>query len=173
MFLLILDYDSDAERKRIDYAIERWQHKLNITKPKGTVIVLDGKQNFIDEFVEDVCARLEQSEKKVTIHKLNSYSPEIEKNVKKNVYHTNEQPEFLEKFISYLMAKLSASYEYSNQLGKVYKLYSKKGQANLAITLQEGEKGTDITIAIDGYGDVVNFISQKIDGEMNTFLGGK
>ena len=48
MFLLILDYVSDAERKRIDYAIERWQRKLKIKKPKGTMIVLDGKQELIE-----------------------------------------------------------------------------------------------------------------------------
>ena len=54
MFLLILDYESDAERKRIDYAIERWQSKLKISKPKGTIIVLDGKQEIID----DICSSL-------------------------------------------------------------------------------------------------------------------
>ena len=47
MFLLILDYETDAERKRIDYAIERWQNKLKISKPKGTIIVIDGKQEQI------------------------------------------------------------------------------------------------------------------------------
>ena len=173
MFLLILDYESDAERKRIDYAIERWQDRLKIMKPKGTILVIDGKQEQIDEFVEDLCARLEKSEEKVKIHKLNNYAPVVEKNVKKIVYQTTEQRKFLEKFIDYLMAKLSASYEYNSRIGKVYKLYTKKGQAKLEIAMQDKNMGTNITIAIDGYGDVVDFISDKIDNEMNTFLGGR
>jgi len=68
MYMLVLDYESDAERKRIDYAIERWQNKLKISKPKGTIIIIDGRQDKIDEFVEDLCSRLEGSEKKVRIH---------------------------------------------------------------------------------------------------------
>jgi Fe2+ transport system protein B len=173
MYLLILDYESDAERKRIDYAIERWQHKLKISKPKGTIIVIDGKQDRIDEFVEDLCSRLEKSEEKVKIHNISSYSPDIEKNIKKITYQTKEQREFLEKFIDYLMAKLSASYEYSSKIGKIYKVYTKKGQAKVEIILQNKETGTDVHIAIDGYGEVVDFISVKIDNEMSMFLGGK
>lgn len=173
MFLLVLDYETDAERKRIDYAIERWKDKLKIKKPKGTILVIDGRQERIDEFVEDLCARLESSEEKVKIYRLSKYAPEIEKNVKTIAYQTTEQREFLEKFIDYLMAKLSASYEYDSKIGKVYKIYTKKGQAKLEITLQDRGEGTDVTIAIDGYGEVVDFISDKIDNEMNTFLGGK
>ena len=173
MFLLILDYETDAERKRIDYAIERWQNKLKISKPKGTIIVIDGKQERIDEFVEDLCSRLGKSEEKVKIHKISSYVPDIEKNVKTIAYQTTEQRDFLEKFIDYLMAKLSASYEYSSKIGKIYKVYTKKGQAKLEIILKDKEAGTDVNIAIDGYGEVVEFISVKIDNEMNTFLGGK
>ena len=173
MFLLILDYETDAERKRIDYAIERWQNKLKISKPKGTIIVIDGKQDRIDEFVEDLCSRLEKSEEKVKIHRISKYAPEIEKNVKTIAYQTKEQRDFLEKFIDYLMAKLSASYEYSSKIGKVYKVYTKKGQAKLEIVLRDRGEGTDVNIAIDGYGEVVDFISAKIDNEMNTFLGGK
>ena len=173
MFLLILDYESDAERKRIDYALERWQDKLKINKPKGTIVIIDGKQEQIDDFVEDLCARLEKSEEKVKVHRLSSYSPEIEKNVKTVTYQTTEQRGFLEKFIDYLMAKLSASYEFNSKIGKVYKVYTKKGQAKLEVALKNTDDGTDIVIAVDGYGEVVEFLKNKIDNEMNVFLGGK
>ena len=173
MFLLILDYESDAERKRIDYAIERFHKRLIISKPKGTIILIDGKQDRIDEFIEDLCSRLEESEKKVKVHKISEYEPEIEKNVKKISYKTKEKRDFIEKFIDYLMAKISASFEYNSNVGKVYKLYTKKGQANLEIIMRDESEGTDLTIAIDGYGDVVDFIKNKIDIEMSTFLGGK
>jgi len=171
MFLLILDYESDAERKRIDYAIERWQRSLDINKPKGTIILVDGKQSKIDDFVEDLCSRLDDSEKKVTIHTIEQYVPEIEKNIRTISYTTPEQKEYLEKFIKYLMAKINASYEYKTDIGTVYNVYTKKGQATLTISLQSGESTTHIRISIDGYGDVVEFISDKINSEMSTYLG--
>jgi len=172
MYLLILDHSTDAERKRIDYAIERWQSKLSIRKPKGTIIVVDGNQKRINEFIEDLCARLENSEQKVEVYKIEGYKPEIEKNIQKLSYESEESPEFVEKFVDYLMAKLNASYEYSTEVGKVYRVYTKKGQANLEITIRSTNNETKLNIAIEGYGDVVNFLSEKIDNEMKTFLEG-
>ncbi|HEC87998.1 MAG TPA: hypothetical protein ENI52_01630 [Thermoplasmata archaeon] len=172
MYLLILDYETDAERKRIDYAIERWQDELFIKKPKGAIIIVKGKKEKVDEFIEDLCARLERSEEKVEVYEIKEYRPEVEKNTRKLSYETRENVDFVKRFIDYLMTKLNASYEYGSKIGKVYKVYTKKGQATLEIVIQDKENGTVVKIAVEGYGDVVDFVSDKIDNEMKTFLGG-
>ena len=71
------------------------------------------------------------------------------------------------------MTKLNASYEYGSKIGKVYKVYTKKGQAILEIVVQNKENGCNIKINIEGYGSVVDFISDKINNEIKTFLGGR
>ncbi|HID43090.1 MAG TPA: hypothetical protein EYP30_04815, partial [Archaeoglobaceae archaeon] len=58
-YLLILSYESDAERKRIDYAIERWRTKLRVNKPKGAVVILDGGEEELNRFIEDLFSRIE------------------------------------------------------------------------------------------------------------------
>ena len=50
-------YESDTERKRIDYAIERWKEKTDIVKPKGTTIIFKGAN--IDKFLDDLYSRIE------------------------------------------------------------------------------------------------------------------
>lgn len=35
MYLIMVEYSDDAERKRIVYAVEKWGEKLGISKPKG------------------------------------------------------------------------------------------------------------------------------------------
>ena len=34
-YLIVVDYHSDAERKRIDATIDRWRSKKDISKEKG------------------------------------------------------------------------------------------------------------------------------------------
>jgi len=173
VYLIIIDYSSDAERKRIDYAIERWKNNVTITKPKGTIITIDGDNKKIDEFIEDISARVKNPEKKVKINKIINYVPNVEKNTKKISFSSKEPKEYVERFIDYLMSKLNASYEYNNDIGKVYKIYTKKGQARLDIALIDKMDTLNIDFYIDGYGNVVDFISDKIDNEMNLFLRGR
>jgi len=171
MYLLIVEYETDAERKRIDYTIEKWQKDLKIKKPKGTIIVAEGNKEIVNKFMEDLCARLERSEKKIEAYKIEIYNPKIEKNVKRLIYETKEDKKYVKKFMDYLMTKLSASYQYKSQIGKVYKAYTKKGQANMEVSIKNKNDTTNITITLEGYGDVVDFLANKIDVEMQTFLG--
>jgi len=170
MYLLVLDYETDAERKRIDYTVEKWQGELKIRKPRGTTIVVEGDKKTVEKFVEDLCARLERSEEKIEMYKIEEHKPEIEKNEKKLFYESTEDEAYIKKFIDYLMTKLNASYQYKSKIGKVYKMYTKKGQTNLEVSIKNKDGETVVTITLEGYGDVVDFISNKIDGEMKTFL---
>ena len=173
MHLLLLDYDTDAERKRIDYAIERWQDKIKISKPRGIIIIVDGKMERMNDFIEDFSARLDKSEEKVEVYKLEDYRTDIEKNVKNLTYQTTENIEFLKKFFSYLMTKLNASYDHNSKFGTVYDLYTKKGQVKIDIVVKQVTDATNIIVKLEGYGSVVDFISEKINTEVNVFLEGK
>jgi len=167
--LLILNYRSDAERKRIDYAIERWGGKAEIRKPRGAIILFKGSN--IDEFTEDLYSRLDIEEDRVEIYKIERYSPEIEKQVRKLSYESEEDLGVIEKFITYIMNKINASYEYSTDMAKCYTAYTKKGQATIEILLKRNEL-TRAVISVSGYGDAVDFVAGRIDDEMKVFLGG-
>lgn len=174
-YLLILNYESDAERKRIDYTIERWKGKIDIKKPKGAVIILRGEESEFNRFIEDLFSRVEFEpnkgpESKVEVYLLEKYRPEVEKRVQRLSYESTESSEVVRKFLDYLMAKLNASYEYSSGISKVYTAYTKKGQARIDVRIEEGGV-TRITILIEGYGEVVKFLAGKIDYEIKTFLG--
>jgi len=60
-YLIVVDYHSDAERKRIDATIDRWRSKKDISKEKGVVIRLEGEDN--DDFLQDLYSRLERGGK--------------------------------------------------------------------------------------------------------------
>ena len=174
--MLILSYESDAERKRIDYAIERWRTKLRINKPKGTVIILDSNEEEFNKFIEDLFSRIElepdkKPESKVEIYRIERITPEVEKRKKMLCYEADENVETIWKFLNYLMAKINASYEYSIESAKIYTAYTKKGQARIEIRVEKRER-VKITVIIEGYGGVVDFLARKMNEEIKTFLGG-
>ena len=140
--MLILSYESDAERKRIDYAIERWRTKLRISKPKGTVIILDSNEEEFNKFIEDLFSRIElepdkKPESKVEIYRIEKIIPEVEKRKKILCYEADENVETIWKFLNYLMAKINASYEYSIESAKIYTAYTKKDKQELRSRLKK------------------------------------
>lgn len=167
-YLLIVDYESDAERKRIDYAMERWGDRAEISKPKGTAMVFKGAN--IDEFLEDLYSRLEGDRRKVGVYRMEEYHPEVEEKMRRLRYESRVEIEALEKFLSYLMSKVNAGYGYRTGNTKKYIVTTKKGQASIEITLKDNGH-TNVLITIQGYGEIVELLAEKIDGEMEVFLG--
>jgi len=167
-YLLVVDYGSDAERKRIDYAIERWGDRAEISKPKGMAIVFKGAN--IDEFLEDLYSRLDGDRRTIEVYRMEEYHPEVEEKTKRLRYESKETVDVLEKFLSYLMSKINAGYDYRSGSTKKYSVTTKQGQASVEITLKSNET-TDVLITVMGYGEVVEFLARKIDEEMEVFLG--
>lgn len=168
--LLILDYRSDAERKRIDYTIEKWSIKpgLTVEKPKGVVVLFEGEN--LDEFVEDVYSRIEAASGPPKIYSLEESRPAIAKKVRSLDFITTRSQETLENFINYLLAKQSAAFEYSDGKRKIYGARTRKGHVEIVVTIDAG-KNVRCLISVEGYGDVVDFVAGRIQDEMNVFLG--
>jgi len=172
-YLLFVRYETDAERKRIDYAIERWSSRAKITKPRGMAILLEVDEKNIHDFIDDLLSRLELKElrdrSKVSVFRAEPYSIDVEHKRKVLSYEFNASKQAMERFLNYMVSKIGGSYEYSSGETKIYSAYTKKGYIRLEVTLGESR----VTIALEGYGDVVNFFSAKIDEEMKIFLGGE
>jgi hypothetical protein len=175
-YLLILNYESDAERKRIDYAIERWDERVKIWKPKGMILMLEGSSDELNEFLEDILSRLEfkpedSPKRKVKVYEVHRLRAEVEKKAERLFYETSIDAETAKRFINYLMAKVNAVYEYSDGFSKVYAAYTKKGHAKIVLRIEEKEL-TIIEILIEGYGEVAEFLAAKLKNELDSFLGG-
>ena len=168
-YLIVVDYQSDAERKRIDYAMERWKDKANIHKPKGTVIHFDNGD--IDEFLDDLYSRLSVGKGSVHVFAGDAYSPEITEQTMHLQYSSSMETEAIDKFLNYIMNKLGASFEGTKQGIKSYTAYTKKGQVGIDVSLKNKDGETILLITLRGYGDVVTFVNGRIDKELKVFLG--
>lgn len=169
-YLVFVDYFSDAERKRVDYAIEKWREKADITKEKGMVIRF--KDGDIDDFLENLCSRLNLGRDQVSVFKAEPVEPEVNAQLKTLKYNSTERKDVIEKFLSYVLAKINAQYEFAQNGVSRYNVSTKKGQARIDIAITEKNGGCETIIRISGYGAAACFVRDRIDEELKTFLGG-
>jgi hypothetical protein len=172
--LIVVNYDKDAERKRIDYLIERWSNKGNIEKIRKMAIIIDLKNsNEVDEFVKDIMSRLEGNpEEKVKIYKIEEVKKIVSSKKTALNYEIMDKKEAVEGFLKYLMIKIGASYECSVNDTKKYEAYTKKGSCSISIKLKEKGNKLIITFEIEGYGESVDLIKNKINNDMKLFIEG-
>ena len=169
--LIVVDYEKDAERKRIDYLIEKWSNKGNLEKIRKMAIIAD--IDDIDGFVKEIMSRLEGNpEEKVKVYEIKELKKTISSKKETLKYTISDKKEIVESFLKYLMIKIGASYECSIDGTKKYVVYTKKGSCSISIKIKENDKKLIILFEIEGYGDSVDLIKNKIDNDMKLFIEG-
>ena len=68
------------------------------------------------------------------------------------------------------MSKLNAGFLGSDAISKAYSVYTRKGRATIKV-LTRGNGMSHVTFEIEGFGEAVDFLAEKIDEELKLFAG--
>jgi hypothetical protein len=170
-YLIIAKYSTEPERKRIEYAFDKWKAKLDVTKPTGILAIAEGREDEIKDMLEDLFSRV--SKESVSIYRMEKTSVDIKKDRRELKVQLDERREIVEKFIGFMMAKQKAvlKYESKEPFERAYELYTKKGKCEIRIRLREMDGKIDLSLGISGYGDVVRLLHDRLGEELNYFKG--
>jgi len=169
-YIVFVGYETDAERKRIDYLIEKWSGRAVVRKPRGAVIYLE--TDSPGEFLEELFSKLEGNiEEKVEVYEAKPVRKKVETRKRTLEYSLPEEKRVIERFIDYLMSKLNASFTGRNAVAKAYSVYTRKGRATIRV-LTRGNGSTKVVFEIEGFGEAVDFLAGRIDEELKLFAGG-
>jgi hypothetical protein len=169
MYLITAKYTSDSERKRIEYALEKWKDRMKIVKPEGMVaIVNDGD---IRELITELYSRTERNN--VALYHIEKAQIDVAEAEKEIRLKLNESRETAEKLLDYIMARQKAilKLELSEPRQKIYEVYTKKGKAEISMSLRGGNAGVDIVLRISGYGETVDFLHGRLAEELKLLEG--
>ncbi|MFA4957497.1 MAG: hypothetical protein WC556_11065 [Candidatus Methanoperedens sp.] len=167
MYLILAKYSDEAERKRIEYAMERWGKEMKLGRPDGISIIVDEENEKVMEFVDDLYSRT--SRDKVKIYKLSEASFELEEKEVQIKAELDGGLETVDKLIGFILAKLNAFFQREIPSGKLYKVSTKKGQAEISTRLTVSNNKVMVDIRINGYGDAPDLIYNKINNELKYF----
>lgn len=169
--LFIVGYKNDAERKRVEYLIDKWSNRARISKVRGISFIMEAGD--VEAFAEELLSKLDPpAEGKV---KMYSIMPEdigsrvTPKRVKVERL-TYEKPNVVQKLLKYVLSKFGAYYVSFNGNVSRYRAYTKKGRMEIEVVVEETERGTKVVIGIEGYGSAVDDLAKKLEKELSLLL---
>lgn len=164
MHLVIATYSGDPERKRIEYILEKWKERLQITKPDGIISLVDGDD--LEEFVEDLYSRTSRSN--ISLYRIEKEAVDIKKGESEIRMRLDEKKETVDKLVGFVMAKQKAILKHQRRdpHEKIYDVTTKKGRAQVSVSLREDGAQVDMRVKITGYGEVAEFLSGKLEEEL-------
>ncbi len=174
MYLILTKYSDEAERKRIEYAIERWGKEMKLGRPEGVPIIVDEENDRVIEFLDDLYSRTSKDDirtlkDKVKIYNLSETALEVEEKEELLKAELEGSLETVEKFIGFILAKQNAFFQRAIPSGKLYTVSTKKGRAEISTQLIGKDKKVSVNIRIRGYGDAPELIYNKINNELKYF----
>ena len=170
MYLIVASYENDAERKRIEYIMEKWRGRIGISKPDGIITFVD--TGDIGELVEELYSRVSAREN-IKLYNIEEIEPDINELEKEITRQIAEKQETVEKLLDFIMARQKAVLKISDPIEKVYEIYTKKGKAEISTSLRETDSYVTLHLRISGYGEVVDHLYNKLSDELRLLEGQK
>ncbi|MBU4374444.1 MAG: hypothetical protein KJ714_08435 [Euryarchaeota archaeon] len=167
VYLIIAKYSDEPERKRIEYAMERWGQVMKLGRPEGVPIIIHDESGKVMEFLDDLYSRT--SKDKVKIYNLSEVSFEVEETGKHIKVELEGDLETVQKFIGIVVAKQNATFKDEVLSRKIYEVYTKKGRAEILTHLKAEDKRVTVDILIKGYGEAPDLVYNKINNELKYF----
>ena len=159
-FLFVVEYDSDAERKRVEYLFEN---------ADGEVQTLEGLARLATGVDHE--AIYEQLVSKVPDEQVQAYrlepvdvSAEPERTVAEET--VSATPETVEPFVEYMLSKKKAVLQSSAR--NEYEVYTKKGRAEISYDLN-GDDETSVRIEIEGHPPAPSFLAEFFETELRDY----
>ncbi|WP_010476909.1 hypothetical protein [Thermococcus zilligii] len=169
-YIIFVSYETDAERKRIDYLLDKWSSRAVIKKPRGTVVYIEA--DSLTEFLEELFSRLEGDiGEKIEVYEARPLKKAVESKKRVLEYTLPEEKKVVERFIEYLLSKLNASPTGSDPIAKSFSVYTRKGRATIKV-ITRGDGSSQVVFEIEGFGEAVDFLAERIDEELKLFAGG-
>lgn len=160
-FLFVVEYDSDAERKRVEYLFENADG--DVTSLEGMARIATGVD--YEGIYEDLVSKV--PDEQVQAYRLEpvDVSAEPERTViEERVSATTES---VEPFVEYMLSKKKAVLQSSTR--NEYEVYTKKGRAEISYDLDGDGQETTVRIEIEGYPPAPSFLADFFETELRDY----
>ena len=154
IYLLIVKYSSEAERKRLEYLLEQYEGKMHLRRPSGSIIMVEGDETNIKNFLEELYSKIPREE--VEIYKI--MEPDLDIEAKSVMIELNTTMSNEEALGAVGMALASMRGILVSEAGgeRTYILSLKGGRVRVKVRTASRGSNTLVLIELEGYGRIFN-----------------
>jgi len=167
MKLILVKYEDDAERKKIEYLIS----KYNAKRVKD--VVIEVRDADFEEFVKELYGRFPEDRLRV----ISGREEKVEVSKAREEIHMDfrADEESVMQFLNYLIVRRRGIHR--GPLGgfERYRLHTKKGLVELSIKIVENSGKIRLTLIIEGKADAASIVKEEMEKELENYrnsLGG-
>jgi hypothetical protein len=161
-YLYVVEYDDDAERKRIEYLFNNWEDG-DLENPSGLVRVASCVDH--DELYEKVAGKVPPEQ--VHSYRLEPVEADVDERRVTVEQTVNASTETVETFVEYMFSKKKAVLQSATH--NEYEVYTKKGRADVSYQLRDADGETEVTITVQGYPPAPEFLADFFETELTEY----
>lgn len=166
--MLVVRYTSEAERKRFEYLLDKWEQSLRIEKPSGSILIVSESPDKVLRFLEELYSKIPRE--RVDVYKIVEPDFYLEPLVLEGVVESSMSAGEAWGAIGLVFARLKGVLVSETRGERVYKVSVKKGTVTVRVIVEPGDRGSRIRFIVEGYGEVVPHIYNKLVREFS-YLG--
>lgn len=162
-YLFVVDYDDDAERKRVEYLFNNWTGEGTIENPAG--LVRTARDVAHDDLYEQLVSKVPADS--VETFRLDPATPDVTpatEVVEQSVAATEDA---VESFVEYMLSKKKAVVQ--SAAHNEYEVYTNKGRADVQYQLQSTEESIRVRITIEGQPPAPSFLQDYFETELTEY----
>lgn len=161
-YLFTVEYDEEAERKRVEYLFNNWDSG-RITTPNGLVRMANGVDR--EELHEQLLTKVPEDQ--VSVYKLESTSMDIETDTEVVEQEITASKDAVDGFLDYVFSKKKAVLQSGSR--NEYEVYTKKGRAEVSYDLQVTDDAVTARVRITGYQPAPSFLAEFFKTELSEY----
>lgn len=164
MYLFEVRYQSEAERKRLEYLLSKWEER--VARPSGYMFIVE--ESIFDELAEELGARFPPES--VRVHKLAEVELETPVHSRRVSLALSKPIVEVKPFVSYLISKRRGVL--SRTVGNIdmYDIYTRKGRVELSVNIS-GDSSCSVDLRLKGSKDAVELLAEEFGEELRIFGG--
>jgi len=160
-YLFVVAYDSDAERKRVEYLFDNADGEIRSLE--GLSRLASGVDH--EEMYEQLVSKVPEDQ--VQAYRLEPIDVSADPESTTVAQTVSATPETVESFVEYMLSKKKAVLQSSAR--NEYEVYTKKGRAEIRYDLEATGEGTEVTVRIDGYPPAPSFLADFFETELRDY----
>ena len=162
--MLIARYEGEAERKRLEYVLDRFKNRVTAEKPSGAVWIIDGEPSVVRELLEEVLSRIPGE--RVRVYRLGDPGVVVEEKRGVLEVHTDLPPGEAWGAVGLALARLRGSLVSEVGGERVYTVRPRGGYARVRVRVLPGGGGSRVRLVVEGYGSGFQRLLQSLEEEL-------
>lgn len=161
-YLFEIEYEDDAERKRIEYLFNNWSDGT-IEQPDGLVRI--AREVDHEKLYEQLISKV--PDERVSVNRLEQADTDIDPETIRIDQTVPAPAEAVESFVEYMLSKKKAVLQ--SAAHNEYEVYTKKGRGEVSYTISETDDGVAVQLTVVGYGPAAAFLAGFFETELTNY----